>query len=179
MKDRALIKVVEGAMPSIVSRVAPDMIGSIAEAVECISNIPFEYFKSKAMIIQTIAGLGESWIQYSVPIAEKIMECVSIAEASNCRKSEMIVEAIFNDSDMTIAEKVELVNKWEDGEHKRKREKVDTVVKGVCAAASTVAFSAATIRVAPILAKEMPSVIKRLSKDCVKIVKIIAKSKRH
>lgn len=168
MKDKALTKVVKDSLPSIIGRVAPDMTGGILEIAECISNIPAEYFRSKAMMTEAIAGLGEEWLQYSAPIAEKIVECVSIAEVADCRKSEIIINAIFDDEGINIADKIDTVIKWENSEHERKMKMAKMAVIGACTMVAVGGISVALVRASPRLAMTVPWLLKSNSDNKLK-----------
>lgn len=168
MRDKDLSKVVENVVPSVIDRVAPDMLGSIAEITKCISSIPIGYLKSKTMIMQAIAELGVEWVEYSAPIAEKIVECVKVAELADCQKSEMIITAVLDADDVPITEKIDMVIKWENNEHQHKLEKAKVIMLGVCATILVAGASVSMVRSSKIWAKKIPKMIEKISNNDVK-----------
>lgn len=138
MNEKAIVKSVAHMVAGILSSKAP-MLASFAEPIS--TAVISVGCRNQILLAKAIEAVGPELVQYSGEIANRLVECAEIVEVSKCRREEFIIQAIMDDSAATIAEKVELVNRYNQA-------RVDGIVSKIQAtgrAAATVIITASML----------------------------------
>lgn len=149
MTDNALATVVKGAVPDVLTSIAPELVKSIGDITKVVTTVNC---KNQILLATAIKEIGPEFVKSADEIAKKLVECANVALLSDCKQAEAIVAAVMSDELTTMEQKVDLVIKY-------KQSRDDGLIKKVKAGAGTLT----TIMIAnaiPTVVKSVTSVVK-------------------
>lgn len=157
MTEKSLEKVVKASVPGVLEGIS----SSLCSATTAVANaITAKNLKTPLLLQTVLSDLGEPVAKYSSEIAEKLIECAKIAQESNSKNTDLIVETVMNDTGLTVSEKVELIYNWEKTKKDDQIKRVKAVVQTATDSFIKVALPIAAVAVTKIIADAAVAVVR-------------------
>lgn len=146
-------KLAQKGVSGILSAVSSNLVQYTPQVCDVVKSVGC---KDQAALVRSLDTIWPEFSKYSTQVASKLFEFVQIAELSNAKHHEYVLSQIFNDTTVSLNEKVEYVRKLEQDKAKETQRLVTTV--GVIATLPIVAVT--TMIVAPKLSSDVKSLLK-------------------
>lgn len=150
------------AFPQILAAVAPSLAPMAKDACDVIKTVGC---RDQIAMIKSLNAISPDFIAYSNKLADKLFTFAQVAEQSDSKRYDLIVEAVLNDEKTSLAQKVALVRELEQTKGSERRKLIKTI-----GSVATVPLAAiTTIAIAPKISGDISSVIKsKIAADAVK-----------
>lgn len=150
------------AFPKILAEVAPSLAPMAKDACDVIKTVGC---RDQIAMVKSLNAISPDFMAYSNKLADKLITFAQVAEQSDSKRYDLIVEAVLNDEKTTLTQKVGLVKELEQRKGSERRALIKTI--GQVAAVPLAAVT--TIAIAPKISGDISSVSKsKIVADAVK-----------